>query len=260
MLEDDFTYVLRKALMGHGISPSEAAARAGLPETDVLSLLRGAFSAETARKLAVALGLNAEAFASHEIYQPEPCVLPGIHRLDLPFDSERVNAWLVRDGESIVLFDTGFDSDVAIEAVRSTYGHLPDRVFITHGHRDHVGALQFLLAAGLPVHGTEIDGTIAMQPGDCVCCGSLVVKSCDLSGHYTPALGFHIEGLSRPVIVTGDALFAGSIGGCGTPQIYQRALRTLRAALASLPDETVLLPGHGPATTLGEERVSNPFL
>jgi glyoxylase-like metal-dependent hydrolase (beta-lactamase superfamily II) len=106
----------------------------------------------------------------------------------------------------------------------------------------------------------EIAGTIAMQPGDCVCCGSLVVRACELSGHYTPALGFHIEGLSRPVLVTGDALFAGSIGGCGTPEIYQLALRTLRATLAALPDETVLLPGHGSATTLGEERVSNPFL
>jgi glyoxylase-like metal-dependent hydrolase (beta-lactamase superfamily II) len=87
-----------------------------------------------------------------------------------------------------------------------------------------------------------------------------VVRACELSGHYTPALGFHIEGLSRPVLVTGDALFAGSIGGCGTPEIYQLALRTLRATLAALPDETVLLPGHGSATTLGEERVSNPFL
>ena len=260
MLEDDFTYVLRKALMGHGISPSEAATRAALPETDVLAFLRGSFSKETARKLAVALGLNAEAFARHETYQPKPCELSGIHRLDLPFDSERVNAWLVRDGESIVLFDTGFVSDVAIDAVRSACGRLPDRVFITHGHRDHVGALPALLAAGLPVHAMEIAGTIAMQPGDCVCCGSLVVKSCDLSGHYTPALGFYIEGLSRPVLVTGDALFAGSIGGCGTPEIYQRALRTLRAALAALPAETVLLPGHGSATTLGEERFSNPFL
>jgi hydroxyacylglutathione hydrolase len=260
MLEDDFTYVLRKALMGHGISPSDAAARAALPETDVLSFLRGSFSAETARKLAGALGLNPEAFARHEIYQPKPCSLPGIERLDLPFDAERVNAWLVRVGEIIVLFDAGFDSDLAINAVLSKCGRMPDRVFITHGHRDHIGALPALLAAGLPVHAAEIAGTISMKPGDCVCCGTLMVKSCDLSGHYTPALGFHIEGLERPVLVTGDALFAGSIGGCGTPEIYQRARLTLRTALAPLPDETMLLPGHGPVTTLGEERISNPFL
>jgi glyoxylase-like metal-dependent hydrolase (beta-lactamase superfamily II) len=62
------------------------------------------------------------------------------------------------------------------------------------------------------------------------------------------------------VLVTGDALFAGSIGGCATPAIYQHALRQLREILAPLPDPTVLLPGHGPATTLGEERSANPFL
>ena len=69
-----------------------------------------------------------------------------------------------------------------------------------------------------------------------------------------------MEGLERPVLVTGDALFAGSIGGCGTPAIYQHALRRLRDLLEPLPDETVLLPGHGPATTLCEERTANPFL
>jgi glyoxylase-like metal-dependent hydrolase (beta-lactamase superfamily II) len=66
--------------------------------------------------------------------------------------------------------------------------------------------------------------------------------------------------LQAPALVTGDALFAGSIGGCATPAIYQQALRTLRAALAPLTDQTLLLPGHGPATTVGEERAGNPFL
>jgi glyoxylase-like metal-dependent hydrolase (beta-lactamase superfamily II) len=75
-----------------------------------------------------------------------------------------------------------------------------------------------------------------------------------------PALGFHIERLARPVLVTGDAVFAGSMGGCASPAIYQHALRRLREVLAPLPDATVLLPGHGPQTSLGGERVANPFL
>jgi glyoxylase-like metal-dependent hydrolase (beta-lactamase superfamily II) len=260
MLEDDFTYVLRKALMGHALAPAEAARHAGIPETNVLAFLRGAFSPETARKLAPVLGLNAEAFAGHATYEPKPLAVSGIVRLDLPFGGEQVNAWLVSGGDSIVLFDAGYESADLIRAIESRCGRLPDRVFVTHAHHDHVGALPHLLAAGLPVHAEGISGAISMKPGDTVFCGPLAIRACDLSGHASPALGFHVDGLSQPVLVTGDALFAGSIGGCGSPKIYQHALRRLREVLASLPDATVLLPGHGPASTLDQERKANPFL
>jgi glyoxylase-like metal-dependent hydrolase (beta-lactamase superfamily II) len=246
--------------MGHGIAPAQAAQRAGIPETDVLAFLRGTFSAATARKLAPVLGLKADAFAGHDIYQPIPLSLPGIHRLDLPFENERVNAWLLRDGDSAILFDAGYETSDLVRELGAVCGRLPDRGFITHAHRDHVGGLQHLLSAGLPVHGADIPRTIPMRPGETVFCGSISIRACDLSGHAMPALGFHVDGLAKPVLVTGDALFAGSIGGCGSPAIYQHALRRLREVLGPLPDATVLLPGHGPATTLGEERVANPFL
>jgi glyoxylase-like metal-dependent hydrolase (beta-lactamase superfamily II) len=260
MLEDDFTYVLRKALIGHSLAPAEAAAQAGLPANDVLAFLRGTFSAATACKLAPVLGLNAAAFARHATYLPAPLALPGIARLDLPFSGERVNAWLVCDGDASMLFDTGYQPRDLLEAIASLRKRLPDRAFITHAHHDHTGTLEHLLTAAVPVHAATIPGTIAMHPGDMVCCGPLAIRACDLSGHATPALGFHIDGLDRPVLVTGDAMFAGSIGGCASPAIYQHALRRLRETLAPLPDATVLLPGHGPATTLGEERAANPFL
>lgn len=256
MLEDDFTYVLRKALAGHQLAPAEAAALAGISEHAVLSLLRGTFSAETARRLAPVLGLNAGAFAGHADYHPKPLSQAAIRQLDLPFADGQVNAWLVDAGASRVLFDAGHDPRDLVRAL----GDLPERAFITHPHRDHTGGLHLLLEHHIPVHAAAISGAIPVQPGDSVFCDSLIVRACDLSGHAVPALGYLIEGLPVPVLVTGDALFAGSIGGCATPALYQQALRNLRAALAPLPDATILLPGHGPATTLGEEREGNPFL
>jgi glyoxylase-like metal-dependent hydrolase (beta-lactamase superfamily II) len=260
MLEDDFTYVLRKALTGNGLTPAEAASRAGIPPHQAQDFLAGTFSPETARALAPVLGLNADAFARHAFYQPSVPVLPAIRQLDLPFGDGQVNAWLLRAEGTLALFDAGHDPQDLLRALDSAGGRLPDRVFITHAHRDHVGALRHFLDAGLPVHSADLPGTIRIQPGDTVLCGSLAVKACDLSGHAAPALGYHIEGLAMPVLVTGDALFAGSIGGCRGAASYRQALRTLRATLGPLPDATVLLPGHGPATTLGAERLANPFL
>jgi glyoxylase-like metal-dependent hydrolase (beta-lactamase superfamily II) len=260
MLEDDFTYVIRKALKGLDLAPGTAAARAGLPENAVLSFSRGNFSADTARRLAPALGLNPDALAKHDLYLPRPLALPFIHRLDLPFGEERVNAWLVWTGDTAILFDTGYEPTSCTVALDAVGAPALERVFVTHAHVDHIGGIPSFMMRGNILHGAGIDNALPMKPGDSIRCGSLAIRACDLSGHANPALGFHIEGLATPVLVTGDALFAGSIGGCATPHLYQHALSRLREVLAPLPDSTVLLPGHGPATTLGEERAGNPFL
>jgi hydroxyacylglutathione hydrolase len=260
MLEDDFTYVIRKAFKGLGLAPAEAARSAGLPEAEVLAFSRGRFSAATARKLAPTLGLNPEALAQHAGYLPRPLALPEIHRIDLPFGEERVNVWLVWTDDAVLLFDTGYDPLTCTVALDAIAPPPLQEIFITHGHVDHVGGIPDFVARGNLPHGASIPGAKSIKPGESIRCGSLTIRACDLSGHANPALGYFIDGLSKPVLVTGDALFAGSIGGCATPRIYQHALRQLREILTPLPDHTALLPGHGPATTLGEERAANPFL
>jgi hydroxyacylglutathione hydrolase len=256
MLEDDYTYVIRKAFKGLALAPGEAALRAGLPEPEVLAFSRGNFSEGTARRLAPALHLNAEALANHPHYLPRPLGLPNVHRIDLPFDRERVNAWLIWENDTAVLFDTGYDPGSCAVALDAIGAPPLQQVFITHGHHDHTGGISDFQKRGTPVHGPGLD----LKPGDSIRCGPLTIRACDLSGHATPSLGYHVDGLSCPLLVTGDALFAGSIGGCGSPALYQHALQRLRETLDPLPAATVLLPGHGPATTLGEERVRNPFL
>jgi hydroxyacylglutathione hydrolase len=258
MLYDTTADVIRKALRGLGMAPSQAAALCGLPERDVISAGREPASRATLLKLAPALGLDPEALAGLPGYRPPDALPDEITRFELDFDDETVNAWLVESGwGEHVLFDTGDD----IHAAR---GRLEERgireldVFITHNHADHTGGLPGL--KGMIRHLYGPGRGEAVQPGDLLSSSKLTIRAIPLPGHCDRALGYLVSGLSVPVCVTGDALFAGSIGGCATGEPYRQALAALRAEVMTLPDETLLLPGHGPATTVGSERKSNPFL
>jgi hydroxyacylglutathione hydrolase len=256
-MEDDFTYVIRKALRGLALAPGDAALRAGLAESEVMGLIRGTFSEDAAHKLAPVLSLNPEALARLPDYRPKSLALPSVERLDLAFGDGQVNAWLIRSGDSIMLFDTGV-SNTAIASILSAcdVAHL-DAAFVTHDHQDHVGGMEEIERRSREIY---IPGNFAhpIHSGEMVAIGDLKIHAFDLAGHCQGALGYRIEGLERPVCVVGDALFAGSIGGC-PPETYPTALDLLRQGVFTLPDDTVLLPGHGPATTVGEERSSNPF-
>jgi hydroxyacylglutathione hydrolase len=107
MLEDDFTYVVRKAFRGLAMAPAEAARLAGLPENKVLAFSRGEFSADVARQLAPVLGLAPDALANHYGYLPLPLALSNIQRIEMSFDAEKVNAWLIKADDVTLLFDTG---------------------------------------------------------------------------------------------------------------------------------------------------------
>ena len=102
-----------------------------------------------------------------------------------------------------------------------------------------------------------IDGAQTFAPGREFHAGKLKIETRLTWGHSPGGITYVVTGLERPVAVVGDAVFAGSMGGGGVS--YADALNTNREGIFSLPDQTIICPGHGPMTTVGEERTHNPF-
>lgn len=250
-LEDDIGYVLRKAMRGVGKTPAQVAEVAGLSIAELDACIAGRANTNALHAVASALSLSPLALSALPQYRPIVPILQGVTRLEVPFESDTVNSWLIRVEDQTLLFDTGFQPD-SVHRLLQVLGAADVDVFLTHDHRDHVGGL----AALAPLMRKHQH----IPLGQSLTFGPLRVKSIDLAGHCIPTTGYVIEGLSRPICVTGDALFAGSIGGCPDPFTYQMALRNIHQHLLCLPNTTILLPGHGPATTVGQEKKCNPFL
>ncbi|HAW97391.1 MAG TPA: MBL fold metallo-hydrolase, partial [Opitutae bacterium] len=101
------------------------------------------------------------------------------------------------------------------------------------------------------------DGATPIREGFEHSIGGLSLTALHTHGHSVCGMTFLIKGLERMVAITGDAIFAGSMGGGMVS--YEDALRNNREKIMTLPDDTVLCPGHGPMTTVGEEKAHNPF-
>jgi glyoxylase-like metal-dependent hydrolase (beta-lactamase superfamily II) len=264
-LEDNFSDIIGKAQRGLGLSDSALASRAGVSTEAVQGLRAGHFDAASARLVAPVLGLNVRALEEigRDAYAPaEIGPFDGLAQFNTPFGDMTVNAYLVWDPatKEAAAFDTGGDCSGMIEHLQSL-GLTLRVIFLTHTHGDHIFDLDRLRQkSGAPAYVSSletIEGTEAIEPGQEFSLGSLRIGTRLTWGHSRGGITWVINGLRRPVAVVGDALFAGSMGG-GMAS-YADALRTNREEIFSLPDETVLCPGHGPMTTVGEEKVHNPF-
>jgi glyoxylase-like metal-dependent hydrolase (beta-lactamase superfamily II) len=246
--------IIRKAMVGRGMSASELAAAAGISSSVLADLLAGG-SEDALPLLAGPLGLSGPALARHPGPWPRPALPVFVRRLELPFGDDSVNAWLLTSDSATLLIDTGWKPDDLADALG---GIRPDLVLVTHGHRDHVGGVGRLSCEA----DTRIMGLAAGAepfPENGLGVGPWTIRAVRLDGHADRALGFVIEGGFPTLFATGDAVFAGSMGGCPDRTAFETACRTLGAALDGCPPETILLPGHGQPTTLGTEWVRNPF-
>lgn len=263
-LEDNFEDVLGKAMRGQGLDARTAAGKAGLSVEAVNGLLAGRFVEADARALASALALSADALVAlgKAEYRPAvPCPEPII-AVTTRYGSMTVNAYILwdRGTREAAIFDTGADATPLLEAV-SAHDLNVLAIFLTHSHADHVGALDALKhALGVEAWSSELEpvrGTNHFRPGDLFNAGHHFIRTRLTPGHTPGGTTFVIEGPVLRAAIVGDALFAGSVGGLHAD--YDGSLATIRREVLSLPDDTILCPGHGPLTTVGLEKSGNPF-
>lgn len=198
--------------------------------------------------------------------------------LTFPVTPFFVNCYVVKSGGEAVVIDPG---DVTRDLSHALANTSVRMIVNTHCHCDHCGGNAALVRdthAPLAIHeedlpllrAVEVQGQmfgISVTPspmpdqylteGDTLTVGSVELKVLHAPGH-SPG---HIMLLGDGFVFAGDVLFAGSIGRTDLPGgDYHQLMRSIQSKLLTLPDATVVYPGHGPATTIGEERRHNPFL
>lgn len=212
-----------------------------------------------------------------------------------PAGSFATNCYVVAPdaGEECVIIDPGQDAEPGVEEVLKEHRLKPVAVILTHGHIDHIWSVApvcgardvpayihpddrdllsdpgkgLSLAATQQLFGgltfTEPDDVRELTDGAVLELAGLRLTVDHAPGHTPGSVTFRLpESEEIPeVLFSGDLLFAGSIGRTDLPGgDYATILRSLANVCLQLPDETVVLPGHGPQTTIGRERATNPFL
>jgi hydroxyacylglutathione hydrolase len=253
-LEDNAGDIIGKAQRGLGISDSQLG-----------KLREGNFDDESIKRAASILNLSAAALrklASGTWESENIGEIDGLAMFNTTYGDMTVNAYLVWDPATrdAVAFDTGADCSAMLE--RATRDHLKVKlILLTHAHPDHVADLQRLRkATGAPVYISELEPEEGAEPiaeGKRFEVGSLKIEARLTSGHSPGGITYVVTGLAKPIAVVGDSLFAGSMGGGNVS--YQDALRNNREKILTLPEETIVCPGHGPLTTVGKEKRDNPF-
>ena len=198
-----------------------------------------------------------------------------------PFEQNCSLIWCEETGNA-ALIDPGGDAESLLEAVRER-GLKLVKLLLTHGHLDHVGAAAELAAQlDIPIEGPQredafwleslpqqsemfgLPHTPAFMPerwleqGDRVSVGNQILEVLHCPGHTPGHVVFYHR--AGKLAFVGDVLFRGSIGRTDFPRgDYDTLIRSIRERLFSLGDEVTFIPGHGPTSTFGHERLTNPY-
>jgi hydroxyacylglutathione hydrolase len=206
-----------------------------------------------------------------------------IHKV-LPVGPLQCNCSIIGDETTreAMVIDPG-DQIEGILRIVEQHGLQVKQIVITHAHIDHVGgAMKLKQRTGAPILLNQNDqallkmvdvqatwvgmrppGQIVVDQGladaDRIHAGSLEATVMHTPGHTEGSICLYFPAERK--LIAGDTLFAGSIGRTDLPGgSFEKIMDSLHGQVLALPDDTIVIPGHGPATTIGEERETNPFL
>jgi glyoxylase-like metal-dependent hydrolase (beta-lactamase superfamily II) len=269
-IEDGFEDVIGKAASGLGLDLAELSDQSNIPAERLEALMNGNFNREDAITIARILNLDGPSLVrlAEKSWHPQPVELEGLIGYTTPFpvpgyEEMTVNSYLLFDPESkaAAVFDSGADVADMLSDINRLELKV-ELVLLTHSHDDHIHVLDELLEkTGNPpvwIHLKEpLSGKNHFAEGRVFRAGGLEFESRLTNGHSPGGTTFVVRWLARSVAIVGDSLFCCSQGGA--PGAYQLALTNNRKQILSLPDETIVCPGHGPLTSVAEEKANNPF-
>lgn len=264
-IEDNFDDVIRKAQRGLRLTDRDLAQRAGISVEELVALKNGVPDERGIRAVAPVLRLGADPLVvlAKKAWYPEQVIPPrGFAMFNTPYGDMAVNSYLVWDPRSrlAAAFDTGATCEpmlgaIATEALTVRY------LFLTHTHEDHVAdAARLAAATGAEIHASEREpfpGGRTFRENQTFHLDAVAIKTLLTSGHSPGQTTYFVTGLAWPLAVCGDSMFAASMGG-GLVS-YEEQFRNNVEKILTLPRDTVIAPGHGPLTTVAQERRHNPF-
>jgi hydroxyacylglutathione hydrolase len=263
-LEDNVSDIIGKAQRGLRISDTELAEKARVDSQKIRKLRQGDFDELALLRVAPVLGLAGRALweLAKSEWHPKKIDEPGLAQFNTRYHDMAVNAYLIWDSASraAAAFDTGAECDEMVRFANQEKLSVK-LILLTHAHSDHVADLPRLRKeTGGQVFAPareSVPGAEPIDEGRRFRLGKLEIDTRLTRGHSSGGMTYVVTGLGHPIAIVGDSLFAGSMGGGNVS--YQDALRNNLEKILTLPDETIICPGHGPMTTVGEEKIHNPF-
>ena len=270
-LEDHLGDIIRKARKAASVDENSAAAAAGLSTAELASLEKNGASAQKLNFSALAqkLGLNGAKLQSiADGWMPSaknPSQWRELRVITTTKNDMAVNAYIIWDEVSreAALFDTGWDAEPIVEIIAGNQLQLK-HIFLTHSHEDHIAALEVLREkfpkAHLHTNSKSAPPQHRNRANDFLQLGSLRITNREAPGHAEDGVIYIVGNWpddAPHVAIIGDTIFAGSMANGFIS--WETLKQKVRENIFSLPPDTLLCPGHGPLTTVAEEKAHNPF-